>query len=70
MPFHEIDSPKGSLSQTPRGCALPHHPIPVLVFLDGLRGEIRGDQLVLMVIGRGKAKLAEHVRACGVYVIR
>jgi hypothetical protein len=38
--------------------------------LDGLRGEIQDDQLVLMVIGRGKAKLAEHVRACGVYVIR
>jgi hypothetical protein len=38
--------------------------------LDGLRSEIQGDQLALMVIGRGKAKLDEHVRTCGVYVIR
>jgi hypothetical protein len=58
VPLHEIDSPKESLSQTPRGGALPRHPIPVLVFLDGLRGEIQDDQLALTVTGRGKAKLA------------
>jgi hypothetical protein len=38
--------------------------------VDGLRGEIQDDQLVPTVIGRGKAQLAEYVRACGGYAIR
>lgn len=70
VPLHEIDSLKGSLLQTLRGGASPHHTIPTPVFVDGLRGEIQDDQLVPMVIGRGKALPAEHVRACGVYAIR
>jgi hypothetical protein len=49
---------------------LPHHPISELVILDGLHGKIQGDQLDRMVNCQGKANLVQHVRACGVYVIR
>jgi hypothetical protein len=38
--------------------------------LDGLRGGIPGAPLILTIIGRGKTKLAEYVRASGDCAVR